>query len=116
MSIGERVKELRKKNGMNQEEFSKKLGKTRSMVTHLENDNTMPTADTIIEMCKIFNVSADYILIGIEEIKDRESEKEILHNYRQLTEKNKGKADLLVEELLEKQKASEPKYEKEGIS
>lgn len=116
MDINERIKKIRKTRHMTQEELAKRLGKTSSMVTHMESGKTIPTTESIIEMCKIFNVSADYMLFGNEEIKDKESEKEILHNYRQLTEKNKGKADLLVEELLEKQKASEPKYEKEGIS
>lgn len=69
MTTGQKINECRKKAGMTQEELADKLGVTRQAVSKWEQDITFPETDKILEMCKLFSVSADELLFG------RESEK-----------------------------------------
>lgn len=62
MSIGERVKEARKKTGKTQKELAEIMGVRQKDISRWENDVMIPTATTIISLCKALNVSADYIL------------------------------------------------------
>lgn len=60
--IGERIKETREKNGMTQAVLSKKLGISRSAVNAWEMGISVPSVQYLIELSKLFNVSADYLL------------------------------------------------------
>lgn len=68
MSIGERIKEARKKTGKTQVELAELINVRQKDVSRWENDVMVPTATTIISLCKALNVSADYIL-GLTEYK-----------------------------------------------
>ncbi|MBO5571552.1 MAG: helix-turn-helix transcriptional regulator [Ruminococcus sp.] len=58
----ERVKELRNSLGINQVEFSKKIGVTKQCVSNWENGYIQPSIDTLITIAKTFSVSTDYLL------------------------------------------------------
>ena len=70
--IGERIKDLRKRNSMNQEELAKLLRdcyglKTeRAMISKWENGFQNPGIDTLVAIAKAFGVSLDYIACGDE--------------------------------------------------
>ncbi len=61
-NIGERIQYLRGQNGMTQAYLAKRLGISRSAVNLWEMSQSVPSLANIIEMTKIFRVSADYIL------------------------------------------------------
>jgi transcriptional regulator with XRE-family HTH domain len=83
MSIGNRIKELRKKSGLNQTELGEKLGLKTSTVSAMEVDRSSLTDETIIKLSEIFGVSTDYLLKGIEtERTISENEQEILETLR----------------------------------
>lgn len=58
----DRIKELRKKKKLSQEEMGRLLGLKQTTYAAYEIGKTKFTADIIIEICKLFNVSSDYIL------------------------------------------------------
>ena len=58
----ERVKELRNSLGINQVEFSKKIGVTKQCVSNWENGYIQPSIDMLIKIAKTFSVSTDYLL------------------------------------------------------
>ena len=60
--IGDRIRELREKAGYSQAELARKLTVTRSSVNAWESGLSAPTAAYIVEMAKLFRVSADYLL------------------------------------------------------
>lgn len=60
--ICERIKETRERNGLTQAALAKKLGVTRSAVNSWEIGVSAPSVQYLIELCKLFNVSADYLL------------------------------------------------------
>lgn len=64
--IGNRIKETREKNGMTQSALSKKLGISRSAVNAWEMGISVPSAQYLVEVSKLFNVSTDYLL-GLDE-------------------------------------------------
>ncbi len=60
--IANRIRELRLENKLSQAQFGEKLSVSQDNVSLWENGKSVPTAEHIIEISKIFNVSADYIL------------------------------------------------------
>lgn len=62
MSIGNNIKNLRKKAGLTQEEFSSLIGISRSYLGDLENDRRNPSIETIKKISKLLNVSIIYLL------------------------------------------------------
>ena len=58
----ERVKELRNSLGINQVEFSKKIGVTKQCVSNWENVYIQPSIDMLKKIAKTFSVSTDYLL------------------------------------------------------
>ena len=68
--MGDRIRSLRKKSGMTQEELGEKLGVSKTIVNRYESGTIENIKRSSIEiMCKLFNVSATYLL-GIEELED----------------------------------------------
>lgn len=65
INIADRIKYLRDKYEITQTHLAKKLGISRSAVNSWEMGLSLPSLGNIVEMTKIFNVSADYIL-GLE--------------------------------------------------
>lgn len=63
--MGERLRLARKKNKMSQEEVAEKLNIARSNISKYEHDKLEPNIHTIKQFCKLYGVTADYLL-GIE--------------------------------------------------
>lgn len=65
MTLGEKIRSLRKTAGLSQEALAEKLGVSRQAVSKWENDNGMPETEKLITMAKLFDTSLDD-LIGEE--------------------------------------------------
>jgi transcriptional regulator with XRE-family HTH domain len=63
MNFGEKIKQLRKEKGWSQEQLSKHIDTDTRQVSLYENNKVSPSAETIIRIAKVFNVSIDYLLI-----------------------------------------------------
>ena len=62
MSVGSKIKELRLKNNVTQEELANKIKVTGKTVSRWENDILEPSLDSLKAIAKYFGVSVDYIL------------------------------------------------------
>lgn len=62
MILGEKIMELRKKNGWSQEELAGKLNVSRQSVSKWESAMSVPDLDKILQLSEIFEVSTDYLL------------------------------------------------------
>jgi len=62
MILGEKIMELRKKNGWSQEELAGKLNVSRQSVSKWESSMSVPDLDKILQLSEIFEVSTDYLL------------------------------------------------------
>lgn len=67
MTIHDRIKNLRKENGLTQVEFGSRIGITFSSVSLLEKGTNNPSEQTIRAICSEFNVSRDWLVDGIGE-------------------------------------------------
>lgn len=65
MDFGTKLKELRKINGLTQQQLAVRLGVTKSVVSFYELKERFPSPEIIIKLTYIFHVSTDYLL-GIE--------------------------------------------------
>ena len=63
---GERIRELREERGMTQTELAAALHVAQRTVSRFEREQHDLGTETIIALCRIFEVSADYLL-GIED-------------------------------------------------
>ncbi len=83
MSIAERLQELRKRSGYSQEQVAEMLGLSRQAISKWESGQGKPEIDNIVKLTEIYNVSADYILLGTEKASVTVSEKkELSHEYK----------------------------------
>lgn len=67
MIIYERIKELRKELGLNQEEFGERLGVSRSVIANIEYDRLKrpDQKESLYKLiCKEFNVSEEWLRTG----------------------------------------------------
>jgi transcriptional regulator with XRE-family HTH domain len=83
MSIGERIKNLRKQYGLNQTEMGKMFNLNYGAISAIESGRSNPSIEMVEKLSKLFNVSTDYIIKGTEtEQTLSESEQEIIEALR----------------------------------
>lgn len=63
--FGLRIRELRSKYKMSQEELGKRVHRSKSVISSYENNIKIPPLDILTEIAVLFNVSLDY-LVGID--------------------------------------------------
>ena len=57
-----RLKELRVNANYTQQQIAEMLGMKQQSYTRYENNTGEPNLDTVVKLCKIFEVSSDYLL------------------------------------------------------
>lgn len=62
MKLSEKILNLRKARNMSQEELADSLGVSRQAVSRWEVGSALPDASNILQLSKLFGVSADYLL------------------------------------------------------
>ena len=67
--LGNRIKKEREKLGLSRDKLAEKLGVSYSAIAMYEQGNREPNNELILEMCKIFDCTADY-LIGNSQYKN----------------------------------------------
>ena len=76
MTLGQRIGECRRKQGLSQEGLGEKLGVSRQAISKWEADGAVPEVDKLIGMSRLFGVSVGWLL-GIEEETAPEQKPEI---------------------------------------
>ncbi|MCD8051952.1 MAG: helix-turn-helix domain-containing protein [Clostridiales bacterium] len=66
MNIADRIQQLRKANGISQEELADRVGVSRQAVSKWESEQSVPDLNKIILLSDYFGVTTDYLLKGIE--------------------------------------------------
>lgn len=62
MTIGEKIANLRISANISQEELAEKIAVSRQSVSKWEMDQALPQINKILQLCELFNVSADELL------------------------------------------------------
>ena len=63
MSLQERVKQLRKEHGWSQGELAERVGGDPAQISRYENGRITPSADAVVKLAEVFDVSTDYLLV-----------------------------------------------------
>ncbi len=74
-TMGQKIYELRRKNGMSQEQLGFEVGVARQTISKWEADTMQPTTDNFKTLCDFFNVTAEYFL-GDDSPTDTKTKKE----------------------------------------
>lgn len=67
MELNERIIQARKQAGLTQEQLGEKLGVSRQAVSKWESGQANPDVAYIAEMCQLFGVTSDWLLLGRED-------------------------------------------------
>lgn len=70
MNIADRIQRLRKAKGISQEQLANVVGVSRQAVSKWESEQTIPDLDKVVIMSEYFGVTTDYILKGLEPVKE----------------------------------------------
>jgi len=70
-SLGKRIKMMREKLKLKQEEVAKITGISRSNIGKIENDQIIPNCNAALGLAKLFNVTTDWLITGAERINIR---------------------------------------------
>lgn len=62
VDFGERLKELRKRSSLSQEQLAQRLGVTKGMVSSYETSMRMPSYAVLLKIARLFHVTTDYLL------------------------------------------------------
>ena len=98
--LGERIRMIRQKRGLNQPQLAERLGVTKNAITNWETGFSRPDLGTIPRLCEALNVSAD-TLLGIRREHLSEGEKQHLAAWRELTAGEQRSVDTLILSLAE---------------
>ena len=62
MKLSDKIIKLRKANGWSQEDLAERLNVSRQAISRWENGTALPDANNILQLSKLFHVTADYLL------------------------------------------------------
>ena len=62
MTIGEKIAQLRMAQKISQEQLAEKVSVSRQSVSKWEMDQAVPQIDKVLQLCELFNISADELL------------------------------------------------------
>ena len=66
-TIGTRIKEIRKGAGLTLEKFGAKIGITAASLSTIENGKSNPSGQTVLMICREFNINEDWLRDGTGE-------------------------------------------------
>lgn len=73
LNLGERLKVARKSKGLTQDGLAEKIGTSRGVITNIEHNKTETPQPLIINaLCKILEISKDWLLNGTGEMNHSE--------------------------------------------
>ena len=96
--FGLRIRELREKYKMSQEQLGRKIERSKSVISSYENNIKIPPLEILTKIAVIFNVSLDY-LVGID--------KNEMISVNKLSSSQKALVEMLIFEFNEKSVGSD---------
>ncbi len=106
MKTGKFIAELRKEKGLTQEQFGEKVGVTNKTVSRWETGTYLPSADALLIMSELFDVSINELLSG-KKLTEKKNTSRLLRRIFQQTIKSsqfslKEKIDFYKKKMAER--------------
>lgn len=115
-----RIRDLREDSDLTQEELCRQLYMHKTTYTNYEQGKHTVPLDFAVTIADFYDVSIDYIagrtnsLKGSRNPQLSDDELGFIEKFSVLTERNKGKLELFMEQLIERQSAMECKTKEAG--
>jgi transcriptional regulator with XRE-family HTH domain len=98
ISLGQRIRRLRREREWTQEEFAEKVGIHWRSAGRYEKDMVLPAADVLKTMADVFGVSIDYLVLGdTDNASLRVQNKDLFKRFQQLDRVSPEKIKGLIE-------------------
>lgn len=131
MTLGERIKKLRKDLALTQQEFANRIGSTQNVLANYETGRRNPSSSVINNICKTFNVDETWLRTGEGEMFVQRTEedelsqvfsaiaaseliKRILRTYWMLDDKEKAAVKKLIGSFLSEDLSVNPAAKQEA--
>lgn len=97
MTLGEKIRQLRKRNKMTQGELAERIGTHESHIGRYEKDQSVPTSPVLKKISQVFNISVDYLLFDKEEtsLTAKIADKELLEQFEEVDKMDQEKRELI---------------------
>ena len=84
--LGKRIQELRKQNGLTQQELAGKVQISHPQIVRYETKGVQPPADVLARIADVFDVSIDFLVNGDKSQKAQQTIKdaELIKNFKEL--------------------------------
>ncbi|MFB9770124.1 helix-turn-helix domain-containing protein [Lactiplantibacillus modestisalitolerans] len=102
MSLGTRIRELRKKRKINQEQLGKILSVSKASISGYENGTREPDTKSLMKLAQYFGVTVDYLL-GVDATPEWATAKDT-HDLHEFLDANEGSMTYDGEHLTEDEK------------
>ncbi|NHN35323.1 helix-turn-helix transcriptional regulator [Paenibacillus agricola] len=97
LSMGERIRIIRKSNSLNQVEFSNFIGVSQGTLSELEQDKYKPSIDAILAIKDRFNTDIEWLIFGNKNTENKGifnlaiegQELDLISLFRELTKNDK---------------------------
>lgn len=105
----QRIRDLREDSDLTQDALCKSLGMHKTTYTNYEQGKHTVPLDFAVTLADFYRVSLDYVAgrtnfpQGAANPQLAQDEAALLRNFSKLTERNKGRAEQFIEQLLETQ-------------
>lgn len=83
--IGERCRKARETAGYTQEQLADQIGVSTQFLSDAERGVTGMSVTTIVKLCSVLNISADFLLMGMDESDEAESPLSIYARMKRLS-------------------------------
>ena len=109
--IGERLAEIRKDHGDNQDDLARKLNVSVFAIRSWEQEKSAPSHEMLVRVCRLYQVSSDYLL-GLSNIDPVYEQRRRLEQFspEELTDLKKYESYLLWKKRSEKNKRKPPAH------
>lgn len=102
MGIGKKIRAVREKMGLTQEELAERIGITSSAIGNYERDVSHPREDILYKLFEVLNCEPNDLFEGLYESTAPEGDRLHMEQYRALDEVGKKRVDVCTELELER--------------
>lgn len=99
--MGDRIREIRKKRGMTQEQLAEKIDVTLEYVSQIERGLKMPSMQVFVKLVEVLDVSADYLLRDSVSTRNLYGDKQLGARLERLTPKQRVALEALIDTYIE---------------
>lgn len=98
--VGKRVAEIRKQRKLTQEQLAEKANISSNYLSHIETSRSIPSLETLVDLCEALGTTPDQILLGTTHAKEDYMVSDIAQKLMQCTEYERRIVFHLLDTLL----------------